>query len=167
MRSAVVKRDCIKPIPGFEGLYSATLTGEVWSHRSMMFLKPSLTRGGYYRVALATNGKCTKKHVHQLVMMAFVGHPPDGCNVNHKNSKKLDNRLCNLEYCTQRENIHHAIEAGTNKIRGEDAPRGKLLRHQVIEILESKEKNYILAERYKVSRTAISLIRRRINWRFL
>ena len=43
--------------------------------------------------------------VHQLVMLTFVGAPPDGMEVLHSNGDPTDNRLENLRYGTRTENI--------------------------------------------------------------
>ncbi len=54
-------------------------------------------------VLLNWNKKIYK--VHRLVMLAF--HWPSDLQVNHKNWIKSDNKLENLEYCTQSENLKH------------------------------------------------------------
>ena len=66
---------------------------------------------GYLKVNLFVNRKYYTCLVHELVMAAFVGDSA-GRDVNHKNGIKTDNRLCNLEYCSRRENTMHAIETG-------------------------------------------------------
>ena len=38
-------------------------------------------------------------------MLAFVGVPPDGYIVHHKDGNKLNNELQNLQYATQSENM--------------------------------------------------------------
>ena len=50
--------------------------------------------------------------VHQLVMRTFVGEPPAGQEVRHKNGDPTDNRLDNLEYGTRTENILDVYRQG-------------------------------------------------------
>jgi len=52
--------------------------------------------------------------VHVLVCEAFRGLKPPGREVNHRDSNKANNAPGNLEWLTRRENIHHAIAAGTH-----------------------------------------------------
>lgn len=157
----------MKPIPGFEGLYSATECGKIWSHRSNKWIKPYLTRRGYLRAALALNGKYVKKHIHQFVMLAHIG-PREGLQVNHKNGIKTDNRLCNLEYTTAKENIAHAIRLGIFNSQGEGNYAAKLTDEQVKKILFKESGTYEeIASKYGVSSAKISQIKRCVNWKHL
>ncbi|MGE0289327.1 MAG: NUMOD4 motif-containing HNH endonuclease [Bradyrhizobium sp.] len=77
--------------------------------------------------------------VHHLVMEAFIGQRPEGMTVNHKNGLKTDNRLANLEYCTQAENNRHAREVlgfrpGQNSPAGVDHYKAKITEDQVREL---------------------------------
>ena len=48
---------------------------------------------------------------HQLVMLAYKGKKPKGLMINHKNGVHFENHPENLEYCTCKYNIQHAITA--------------------------------------------------------
>ena len=71
-------------------------------------LKFEINRNGYYSVTLYTS-KGNKKlwHIHRLVCLSFLGVPPNNYVVNHKDKNRLNNKLDNLEYISQRENVIH------------------------------------------------------------
>lgn len=60
------------------------------------------------------NKRCNKR-VHRLVAAAFLGESEEGHVVNHKNGDRFDNRVENLEYVTQGENVKHAWDNGLRK----------------------------------------------------
>jgi hypothetical protein len=65
-------------------------------------------------VHLARDGKTADRKVHQLVLEAFVGPRPDGCrDVRHINGDKADNRVENLVWATQSENMQDKWRHGT------------------------------------------------------
>lgn len=52
------------------------------------------------------------KPVHRLVAQAFIENNSGGNCINHINGNKKDNRYTNLEWCSIKENTHHAIKTG-------------------------------------------------------
>ena len=100
-----------RPIVGYDGLYEVSSHGQVRSlkYGKLRILKPqqSGTRRGY-RALLLHGESVRRKLVHRLVMAAFVGPCPEGCQVNHKNGIQHDNGLPNLEYVTPKQNMEHA-----------------------------------------------------------
>lgn len=110
--------------------------------------------------------------VHRLIALAFIPNPQSFPEVNHKNGIKNDNRASNLEWCTCRHNIRHAVATGLRvAARGERNGRCKLTEDQVRDIYQSVilrgEKHRIIAARYGIAPCYISFIARRLVWKHL
>jgi hypothetical protein len=104
-------------IKGFEGLYEICEDGQVFSivqtnSRRIRALKPWGNGIGYLKVNLYKDGKQHKRYVHRLVAEAFISNPENKPNVNHRDCNLRNNRADNLEWCTQSENILHAVKLG-------------------------------------------------------
>lgn len=73
-------------------------------------LKPQTQSSGYLQVKLSVNGNTTLFLVHRLVGLHFL-NLPKGKNaeelvVHHKDGNTKNNRVSNLEWCTQMENVN-------------------------------------------------------------
>lgn len=102
------------PVHEYEGLYE--ISESLGKVRSLNHLgkkgKVGLLDGsdngcGYLQVFLYKNGKADMFFIHRLVAEHFVPNPFNKPCVNHKNEDKTDNRACNLEWVTYKENNNH------------------------------------------------------------
>lgn len=75
-------------------------------------LKKTINDIGYETVNIKQDNKRRLKYVHRLIAEAFIPNPLNKPNINHKNGVKADNRIDNLEWCTQSENIIHSYRNG-------------------------------------------------------
>lgn len=100
-----------KPIRNYEGLYEISNIGRVRNVKTGRILKFKMNEG-YYRVGLFKNNKQIIHLVHRLVATAFIPNSEGKPLINHKNGRKLDNRVNNLEWCTYKENNNHAQQTG-------------------------------------------------------
>lgn len=99
-----------KSVVGFEGVYEISDLGklknvktgyETYGHRNQL---------GYMVSGLTKNKKSKSHFIHRLVATAFLANPENKPCVNHKNGKRDDNRLINLEWATVGENAIHGSE---------------------------------------------------------
>ena len=102
-------------VKGYEGLYSVTQDGRIWSHINGKWLKPGDSGTGYKFVILYKDGIKTKCPVHRLVAKTFSDNPEGKLQVNHIDGDKTNNHINNLEWVNQSENNQHAWDIGLRK----------------------------------------------------
>ena len=87
--------------------YYATDCGKIFndeSGRELLFDNSN----GYSRVRLSVDNVKKKYSVHRIVAELFIENPDNKPFINHINGIKTDNRVVNLEWCTNKENMIHA-----------------------------------------------------------
>ena len=71
------------------------------------------THGGpYLRTDTRIDGRRVTLYAHVMVLETFVGARPVGMVAAHRNNKHHDNRLTNLRWATQKENVADMVAAG-------------------------------------------------------
>ena len=103
-----------KRIEGYQG-YFVSDTGAVRGKMGKI-LRGAISRN-YRYVVLRKGSSGHSKAVHRLVAQAFLGPPPNGCEVNHKDGNKMNNATNNLEWLTRRQNMRHAESLGLSKAK--------------------------------------------------
>ena len=99
--------EVFKEIKGFEGRYEVSNLGNVKSLMTGNLMKLGTTPFGYLRVNLryANCRKYKSYFVHRLVAETFLQNIDNKPQVNHIDCNKSNNKLENLEFCTQTENM--------------------------------------------------------------
>ena len=126
-----MKNEEWRDVVGYEGCYQVSSMGRVKSFKwnKERFLKPSMDKDGYLLVTLCAGGKPKTLKVHRLVCEAFHENPDNKPQVNHINEDKTDNRACNLEWCTCKQNVNHGSRnERVSKPVGQYSLDGKLIK---------------------------------------
>lgn len=172
-------------IPSYESRYAITKDGRIWSYPKLtkfgrnggyrqttgQWLKPSLTKSGYYRVYLwDANGKRKALFVSRLVALTYIPNPNNLPMVNHINANPKDNRVENLEWCTPQGNTKHAYDNGLIVLpdqSGEKNSQAKLNWQKVREIRAMKgiKTRKELSEIYGVKYCTIADVLNNVSWR--
>ncbi|AEI71050.1 endonuclease [EBPR siphovirus 2] len=119
-----------RPIAGYEGVYSVSDHGRVFSHKRIVVasnrsywiqdrvLKNTVYKNSigiqYYNVVGLADGVKSRMHkVAGLVATAFLGPRPEGCVCRHLDGNGLNDKLSNLKWGTHLENSEDSYAHGT------------------------------------------------------
>ena len=112
----------MKLIPNYPE-YSVTPDGRVFSHKKpggkgkgkildysyKRELKPQKNKKGYLQIILEHNtDRMRNTGIHRLVAETFIPNPHNYDTVNHINQDKTDNRVENLEWMSNADNIEYS-----------------------------------------------------------
>ena len=110
-----------RDIEGYEGIYQISNEGRVKSlkYNKAKILKYGINRNGYKYVVLSKDNTPKLKKVYRLVAEAFIPNIDNKPCIDHCNTIRTDDRVCNLRWCTYKENMN-------NEITKENCRSGKL-----------------------------------------
>lgn len=102
-----------RPIEGTNGKLEVSNMGRIKSNmRDGRILKTCPDKKGYLRLRVTLDRQKLSFKVHRLVATAFVNNPDHLPQVNHIDGDKCNNRADNLEWVSNKDNAHHAIQSG-------------------------------------------------------
>lgn len=168
-----------KKIKDYEELYEISEKGEVRTlcdHfvRNRLYKKKgdivAVCNGAYgYNVcSLRKNGVNKMFKLHRLLAQAFIPNPENKPQINHIDNNRKNNKLENLEWCTNTENEQHKIKQKRHP-HGETHYEAKLKNSDVLFIREYSSESPIndLVKKYNLSRSHIDNIRMGRKWKHL
>ena len=173
--------DIWKPVKGYEGIYEVNKNSTVRSIDHLVVcknrgrriqkgrvLKTRISLKGYVQVSLSKNTVRFNTGVHRVAAIAFIPNPKNLPQVNHIDGNKQNNRIENLEWCTNSYNQNHAVKNKLiNPNYGEKHHQAKLQNFEVQiarNLHYSGATNIKLAKYYNISATAMSKILRKITY---
>lgn len=156
--------------------FSVSNFGDLRNNLIDNILKPSTNPSGYYVYVIRLNNKGKKTGIvaHRAVMEAFIPNPDNLPQINHIDGNKKNNCIDNLEWCTAKQNVQHAVRTGlltTAHCNGEKCNKAKLKEKQVIKIRELyKTKQYTqkqLGEMFNCTKDNIRFIVNNYSWKHI
>lgn len=158
-----------RPVVGLEGWYEVSSLGR------LRRIKPSkigcgiisgwVNRAGYHFADFGRDGVKIKMPLHRAVCRAFNGEPPEGKPfVNHKDGDTHNNAAWNLEWCSKKENMQHAIYT-LNRVWG----RSTIEPHTAVEIYKEcckpNRRSYsAIGHQFGVTAVLVGTIARGESW---
>lgn len=167
-----LNNEIIMPVVEGRGRYFVSNKGRVFSYyrNKAKILKFGHQKSGHVHVNISFDGVSRSTKVHHLVLEAFEGPCPEGCEVRHFNGIPYDNNYNNLLYGTRKENMEDAVRLGTTP-KGKRNGQVKLDKRQIQEIRELYKNGGIthkdLSIKYGVSRRHIGDIINKVCWGWL
>lgn len=113
---------------GYEGIYQVSNLGKIKNKKFNRILKGKKAGRGYCVITLCNNKKHKNKYIHRIVAETFLNNPENFKIVNHKNFNILDNRVDNLEWCSQKYNVKYSFEKNRMPLPPPQEPK-KIIRN--------------------------------------
>lgn len=125
-----------KEIPGYEDYYEVSNLGNFRSKDRIIKyksdglrkypgkpLKIEQMQDGYCRIVLMKDGNKVRYMCHRLVAQTFIPIVEGKTFINHIDGNRSNNKVSNLEWCTQSENEQHSINILGKTMKGKTCPK--------------------------------------------
>lgn len=170
-----------RSVKDYEGMYEVSNYGRIksfiasYSHKKqpVLFLKTDTFHPSGYRYVTFNKDDIRRTFaIHRLVACSFILNPNNLPQINHENTDKTCNEWWNLKWCTNDENMDHAIK---NKLcvynKGEKHGMSKITEQTVLEIREmhktGKYTHAQLGRFFNLDRHHVGAIIRKTTWKHI
>jgi HNH endonuclease len=141
---------------------SGTIRKTKEQFRRGRILRPGPANSEHLTVVL---GRGNTQSVHVLVLTAFVGPSPPGCEGLHGDDNPTNNDISNLRWGTRSDNLHDAVRNGKRSL-GEEIKHSKLTDDAVRFIRTNLHlSDHGMSKRFGVSAAAVKQVRDGITWK--
>lgn len=96
-------------IPGYQGLYGISTSGEIWSYsKKRVLISSPTTTCPYLCIKLSLNNKVHYELVHRLVAMTYIPNPDNLPEVDHIDRNIMNNNVSNLRWINRIGNLKNS-----------------------------------------------------------
>ncbi len=95
--------------------YMANKNGEIRHVSSKKNRALRCDKDGYLRFNICFKGRCLTVKAHSFVLECFVCNDSEMETVNHIDGNKSNNKLCNLEWMSLKDNVSDSYNRAHNK----------------------------------------------------
>lgn len=182
-----MKKEIWKDVVGYEGYYKVNNIGNIKSLERTIIRRDGVCRlykeskkrsyigyKGYVICGFNKGGQKVNKKIHRVVAKAFIPNPEKKLQVNHIDGNKSNNCVSNLEWCTNAENMAHAVEIGLTKgctLSGEDCNLTTTKKTDVLAMRKEYKKGCYtyqdIAKKFNVGNSCAYHILTRRSWKHI
>lgn len=101
-----------KTVEGFTNKYEISSAGVLRNALTGRIYKATYNRDGYKWLNIRYKMEAKYTSIHRLVALAFIPNPNNYPDVNHIDCNKENNTVENLEWCSHKHNMQHAVAHG-------------------------------------------------------
>ena len=163
-----------KDVNGYEEYYQVSNFGRVKglnrykkarngsiSKTKERIMAQTTTKKGYLKCKLSKENISKNIPVHRLVATSFLENIQNKPQINHIDGNKKNNNLNNLEWCTGKENVKHAID----KVLRKKIPKAIITMENAREIRKSNLSYFELIKIYGITKATIYDIKTNRTWK--
>ena len=173
-----MEKETWKAVVGFENGYEVSSHGRVRSIDRTTTNKAGIQKSykgkllnlrshnGYKIVNLSYVGLRKTVAVHRMVALAFLGVPPDGYEVCHRDGCPSNNMLSNLRWDSPYKNSADKAKHGT-VINGSKCHNAILSEDDIPKILADGRIYRLIAEDYGVVEATIGAVKTGLTWKHI
>ena len=141
----------------FPNCYEISNKGNIRSLRKdKKQLKLILNNYGYYYITGNYRGYRSTLSIARLVAKAFIPNPDNKPEVNHKDGIKTNNNDWNLEWCTDSEQMKHAVKMGLSTNASKKGEEHNTSKHTFATV-------QVIREKYKTGKYSMRGLAKQYN----
>lgn len=137
--------------------------GEDWRDKKVTMQRTDNYGRYYFGTGIKVNGELKNQRVHRLVAENFIRKIEKGEQVNHIDGNRRNNHVSNLEIVTPMQNMANASKRG---VFSKALLNGKIKKDDLLGIIfmiNSGEKNNVIAKKFNIDPSNISKLRHKNN----